>query len=857
MSLSITQSLRPSRLPPAPLLWVLSGAILGILLEDGLEHLPLPRSWHPILWGTLLLLGLQPLLPSLQRQTLQRRIRQTLGILIQPALAQRLFPRPSCLSRLSPSHRSAALSSSSSSLPTSTGPRSRGFVFSSGLALFALLHHHTDCTSPSRPPSLPPLPSPSPPGSLGVFTLQGLVDATPSNRDGFRGLPRCEFPLTLSSSQPPLLPKGAHVLAVWTGPPPAHGDQVELRASVHPFAGARNPGQPNPAQRHRRERLWLEAETFHSLDAQILQQGQPPAWSRFGSNCRRFFEAQLGRGLESQPKIHALLSSMILGLPSGGLREWRDLFRNTGTLHLFAVSGLNLTLLSGLLGGALRFSPLSLSERPRTLLLTAAALLYGLATGLSTSCVRALVMTALALGTVLVCKPVSMLNSLGAAGLLLLTCNTNNLFDWGFQLSFALVLILSLLSPPIQRLLVRPALPDPLLPRSLWSPVQKCVLQIGTSTAQACAVTVAAWLGSLPWAIFAFEQISPAGLIANLVAGPIAFLNMALGFAALVCAPLGPITPWLNQINATGARALLSCLRWSNQLPGASVTLPPWSPPPTLAVLDLQGAPCVLLQTGSQFHLLDCGSRYQTQTVVLPALREFGVRHLSSLILCRPASESIGGTLDLLEQIPVLTLLDSPLKSPSRTRREIHEWLSALRRSIHTVRAGDRLDLGGQSSLEVLYPPAPPSSPGTVLPQAPLADDKGLILRFRSPDFTLLYTGCAGFPTEQWLLQHRASQLAADIWVRGWHSREMTGSPEFLAAVRPRTIIVSAPPSRGSVRRVLAPGSSLGDPVVFEQAVTGAVLGQRRENRFELKACLSPTRTDWPLPIPANSNHPP
>jgi hypothetical protein len=47
---------------------------------------------------------------------------------------------------------------------------------------------------------------------------------------------------------------------------------------------------------------------------------------------------QLGRGIEDKPQEHALISSMVLGVHGDGLSETRAWFRDTGTLHLFAIS---------------------------------------------------------------------------------------------------------------------------------------------------------------------------------------------------------------------------------------------------------------------------------------------------------------------------------------------------------------------------------------------------------------------------------------------------------------------------------------------------------------------------------------
>jgi predicted membrane metal-binding protein len=56
-------------------------------------------------------------------------------------------------------------------------------------------------------------------------------------------------------------------------------------------------------------------------------------------------QTQLTLDLEEAPEIAALISSMVLGARGETPEEMKDLFRRTGTLHLFAVSGLNVAML--------------------------------------------------------------------------------------------------------------------------------------------------------------------------------------------------------------------------------------------------------------------------------------------------------------------------------------------------------------------------------------------------------------------------------------------------------------------------------------------------------------------------------
>lgn len=718
------------------------------------------------------------------------------------------------------------------------------------LGIFAALHHWRDCLSINRPP-------------LGIaiasepetMTLTGHVITPPTEAPRFRNHPRSQFLIQLAApSSPSILNPRTTLLALWTGPPPHCGDLVKLRASVRLIQPARNPGQLDASSLFRRQQIWMQAEVHDPFDAVIEKRGHAPSWEQLSQWSSLLFSNQLQRGIEERPQIHALITSMILGMSVNALRETKEAFRNTGTLHLFAVSGLNLSMLAGILGQILKFIPIS--KRLGTLVILPTLLFYGIATGFGPSCVRALVMAILTLGIYWMNRPAVILNSLGAAALFLISWNTNNLFHVGFQLSFWLVLALLIWTTPLCRWIEKPILPDPLLPKKLWSPLQNQSATCVRPFSSAIAVTFVAWLASIPWNLFCFAQISPIGLLANLVAVPIAFANMALGFSAVLCAPLGTTTAILNRINASCAEALLQFIHWSNRLPGAHFNIrPPFLKKPSFVAFDLNGATCVLLTSGNSNCLLDCGSRSQGESLIAPALRTLGINSIDSVILCRGSSDSIGGALPLIERFHPSQIFDSPLKSRSRIRRETHDWLNGIASPVCPLAAGDSVALGKDTRMEVLFPPRDLS--------ASIADDKSMVIRWETPAFSLLYTASAGFPTEQWLLQHtQSSKLKADVWIRGWHAREETGSFGFLKEVHPRFVISAQPPSR-SLRNLQfsQPPKLLHETVFLDQKKTGAVFGEVHGKVLKLRSQIEirVDRNATPTPqstLPAEQEEP-
>src|SRR5207302_6946806 len=119
-------------------------------------------------------------------------------------------------------------------------------------------------------------------------------------------------------------------------------------------------------------------------------------------------------------------------------------------------------------------------------------------TGLHTASVRAAVMSALLLGGIFFDRKVLALNSLAAAGFLILLFDSNQLFTSGFQLSFAVVGAIVLLADPMFVRFGRIVSPDPFLPRALLSRAQRFRIKAGRKVTRGASVSLAAWIGSLP-----------------------------------------------------------------------------------------------------------------------------------------------------------------------------------------------------------------------------------------------------------------------------------------------------------------------------------------------------------------------
>lgn len=211
------------------------------------------------------------------------------------------------------------------------------------------------------------------------------------------------------------------------------------------------------------------------------------------------------------PDSAALVDALLSGDTSDISLENRNAFRDLGVAHLLAVSGLNITLTAGaawLLCRKLRIlAPVSLG-------ISFAVLLgYVLFAGPGPPVLRAAVMWAVMMGGYIAARRYDPLSSISAAAIVILALNPLDLFDAGFQLSFAATAAIFLWHAPVMKHAPR-----------------KKVLKAFFASA---SLTICATLLALPIILGCFNQISPISPLANLLLVPASFV-MQLGGTALV-----------------------------------------------------------------------------------------------------------------------------------------------------------------------------------------------------------------------------------------------------------------------------------------------------------------------------------
>jgi competence protein ComEC len=557
---------------------------------------------------------------------------------------------------------------------------------------------------------------------------------------------------------------------------------------------------------------WALLDDFH----------QPPLVDRFEQWSRR----TLARGLPAEDEPLRLTWAMALGWRTALTDEVAEPFMRSGTMHLFAISGLHVVLIAELLVALLR--AVRVPRGACGLIALPLLWFYTAATGWQPSAIRSAIMMSIVVGGWALRRPGDLLNSLGAAAFVILALDPGQLFQASFQLSFFVVLNLALLLPPMQERVQRWLAPDPLLPPELRVAWRRRLDWPVRWTAFSITTSFAAWLGSLPLTAYYFNLFTPVSLPANVVIVPLSAAALACNLGSLLC---GGWLPWIGELfNHAGwfwMRAMDWLSEWFARWPGAywhaaSPTVPEmvayyavlfalvsgwalrerrwrWFTPlavvvfvaltglrwwptrneTTLTVLPLSGGEAVWINAPGRANdlLLDCGDERTSEMVLKPFLRAQGVNFLPRLALTHGDLRNIGGWPLITREFRAAQTITSPLRFRSTAYRAILDELEQAPGRQRKLAHGDTF-----GPWRLLHPAADDTFSN--------ADDGALVLLGEFHGTRVLLLSDLGRDGQRLLLE-REPELRADLVIAGLPERDQPLSDSLLARLQPKVIFVT------------------------------------------------------------------
>ena len=387
----------------------------------------------------------------------------------------------------------------------------------------------------------------------GWVTIEGIVTGEPDERERWTNLrvqaERLELP-----DGTVLAVKGLALVAARGFSRYEYGDRVQVEGLL----------KTPPVLETFSYRDYLARQGIYSwidrAQVTVLARNQGNPFLHYLYAFKRYARSTIA-SLLPEPQA-ALLTGILLGIDTGIPRDLMDDFSATGTTHIIAISGFNLTIIASILAGLAR----RLFGRRRAFWVAAAGVaLYTVLVGASAAVVRAALMGGLYLWAQYLGRESSAPVSLGAAAIVMTAWNPNTLWDVGFQLSFAATLGLMLYTEPLERSFER------VLGR--LASAERAERIVG-SISETLVTTLAAQITTLPVLLFHFGQLSVVTLLSNSLILPVQPLLMVSGGIAtllgLVFRPLGQVAGWVAWVFLAFT---IEMVRLTARIPLASVAV--------------------------------------------------------------------------------------------------------------------------------------------------------------------------------------------------------------------------------------------------------------------------------------------
>lgn len=495
----------------------------------------------------------------------------------------------------------------------------------------------------------------------------------------------------------------------------------------------------------------------------------------------------------------ALAKALVIGERSDlSFHQWL-IFRNTGTVHLMAISGLHIGLIAGLVyfialrlwarTGILHYSPHTIAAGCSVIV----AIFYAALAGFSIPTRRALIMLMVAMLGIILQRHIRPLHALVLALFAVMLFDPFAVLSVGFWLSFmAVILIIYALSGRLSQ-------------AGYW----QTVIKINTLTA----------VGLAPLLLFFFQQISVISPLANFIAVPI--ISLLVVPLLLLAVLLMWAIPWLAGYVFKLVDWILQGLWWLlSTLSGLPLSvfsnaqcslfavlisivavLVLWAPKgipgrylgfimllpvifvPSeqlkqgelkLSLLDVGQGLAIVVQTAKHSLIYDTGAKFSNhydmgKAVLLPFLTGEGISFIDRMVISHGDNDHIGGAQTVLQNTAVKSVYTS---APDKLK----DYQPVL------CQTGQQWQWDNVE-FNMLSPDLDSQVSG---------NDQSCVLKITAPTGSVLLTGDIEKTSEHRLVNINKDELAANILIAPHHGSKTSSSTAFLKQVAPDWVLIPA-----------------------------------------------------------------
>jgi competence protein ComEC len=542
-----------------------------------------------------------------------------------------------------------------------------------------------------------------------------------------------------------------------------------------------------------------------------------------------------------------LAQGILLGIRSTLSPDLRDQLALTGTAHLIAISGINLTIIAGMVL-ALGLRLFGRRHYYYIWLSLAVVWFYSFLSGLQAPVLRAAIMASVFLFAELLGRQKWATPALIASAAIMVGIDPQLLWSVSFQLSFLAMAGLIFISPVLQKpvenfvsnrwgeegwaarlilpvtdsfavslgaiLAIGPvmvanfgvfSLVGPLT-TFLISPAITPIIFLGSLTAFVGLLNLtAAWIiGWTAW-LFLGYMLGIIGLFAHfplaavpaggfsLTGAKVYYLVLGLGLSA--AAHVDKLKQAGSQIRNRLSQAdrFLTRFPWKYVvvpllLGAIFITLAAGTLPDTrmkVSFLDVGEGDAVLIQSSGTNILVDGGPSPQAVCRELGAILPFWDRRIDLLVLTHPHLDHLSGLVEVLRRYQIGQILTTDLFNDTPP---FEEWLSLIReKQLLTTSAlsGQKINLADGTQIEVLNP-----GQEIMTADSEKLERQGIVLKASRGKYSFLLTADIDESTELQMLKSRVD-VGCTVLKAAHHGSSTSTSLEFLSVAQPRYAVIS------------------------------------------------------------------
>lgn len=336
------------------------------------------------------------------------------------------------------------------------------------------------------------------------------------------------------------------------------GDYIQAYCWLDRFEEPSNPGQFNVAKYLARRNIFVGASVKSRLGIELQKPGPKSVLAKTKAKIQdKIAQALLDSPVTESP-TDGLLEALLLGYRSNIDSETYEAFRKTGLLHFISLSGMHLGIFVGVIWFLCKTA--GLMKPARAIICIIAIGVFLLIVPPRAPTLRAAIICWVFCASFFFRRHSNPLNALSLAAIILLLIRPTQLFEAGWQLSFASVLGIILFADRIHSWVYEKITNTSRfkeVPKS--KPFFRIIAKPGPYLLRLFTVGISAWLAGAGILLYHFYTINPLTSIWTIVAFPFVAVILIFGYLKII---LSLLLPTVAEVLGVMVTKLAEILIW-------------------------------------------------------------------------------------------------------------------------------------------------------------------------------------------------------------------------------------------------------------------------------------------------------